>query len=334
MLRLSPVPDTYVLEQALEFKGEPGGSEANVAITLARLGHRTMMLTALPDNPLGQKTRRYLSWHDVDAGRVLMLDRGRMGLYFTEKGSGARPSRVFYDRRDSSYNFLDEAVADLNAWLSGCSWLHLSGIALATSPRAADFALAVSEVANNLGIPISLDINHRKQLWGWCDNEARRRAYLQKVIERTKVLVGNETDLQIGWLGKPELTEDDLVARLGDVAGKGDLQWVAISQRESKRADENGFGGVIYDFRDNASHPVKHQAAPRIITHMVDRVGAGDAFCGVILDGFIRNLSPARTLERAVMMGALMHGVAGDACMINEDFLERCLSDTSGRIVR
>jgi 2-dehydro-3-deoxygluconokinase len=223
---------------------------------------------------------------------------------------------------------------DLDAWLQDCSWLHLSGIALATSRRAADFSLILTEKAYDRGIRISLDINHRKLLWQWCQGNNERCDYMMKVAERVEVLIGNETDLQVGLFGKPSLTQKELMTRLTKVAAKGNLVWVAVSQRESEQADRNRFGGLIYDFDHDSARPRKYEAGARTITQIVDRVGTGDAFCGAILDGFMGDIGPERTLERAVMLGTLMHGIPGDACVIDEVFLEKCLADDSGRIIR
>ena len=93
MLRLRPEPEDLLLVQAGSFRVEPGGAESNVAITLSRLGHETTMLTGLPDNPLGRKVISYLGGHGVGSERIVLAERGRIGLYFTEKGSGHRPER-------------------------------------------------------------------------------------------------------------------------------------------------------------------------------------------------------------------------------------------------
>jgi 2-dehydro-3-deoxygluconokinase len=155
-----------------------------------------------------------------------------------------------------------------------------------------------------------------------------------KVAELVTLLIGNETDLQTGLFGDASLVEKELVERLTELSVEGNLAWVAASQRESEQADQNRFGGLIYDFQHRMDKPQKYEVKKRTITRIVDRVGTGDAFCGAILDGFIRNIEPTYTLERAVMLGTLMHGIAGDACVIDNDLLERCLSDDSGRILR
>ena len=334
MLRFRPDPDYLLLTQAGNFWVEPGGSESNVGIALVNLGHETTMLTGLPDNPLGQKVLCYLRAHDVRTERIIRFEYGRLGLYFTEKGCGSRPSMVSYDRDGSVYNHLGEMVTDLDAWLENCTWLHLSGIALSTSRKAADFALRLTERAYSKGIQVSMDINHRKLLWKWCDYENEYCEYLMKIARRVTLLMGNETDLEIGLFGDPSMNHKDMVARITEISKNGNLAWVAVSQRESEQADRNSFGGIIYDFCHDSDLPKKYETDARIIPQIIDRIGTGDAFCAGIIDGFMREIGPGQTLDRAVMLGTIMHGVSGDASTITNDLLEKCLKDDSGRILR
>lgn len=334
MLRLSPQPDSYLIEQASDFKIVPGGSESNVAIALCGLGNKVTMLTALPDDIFGYKALRYLKWHGVDTSRVVLHKAGRMGLYFTEKGSGIRGYKVFYDRENSAYNYAEKYKSHIDQWLEGCSWLHLSGIALATSRNAADFALILTKRAQEKGIKISLDINHRELLWKWCGSKSERLKYLTQIASRSTILIGNETDFEVGLFAQPELDQKEVLKRLIGIAAKGILAWAAISQRESKAADINNFGGLIYDFQKDSRRPAKYTVKPRAITEIVDRIGTGDAFCGAILDGFIKVLGPEEALKRAVMLGILKHGIPGDACLFNNQSLERHAQDNSGRISR
>lgn len=334
MLRLSPQPDSYLIEQASCFTVTPGGSESNVAIALSSLGHRVAMMTVLPANLFGYKVLRYLRGHGVDTNRIIFHKTGRMGLYFTERGSGIRGYRVFYDRENSAYNYAKNHSSSLSQWLKDCSWLHLSGIALATSRNAADFALALTKEAQERGIKISFDINHRKLLWQWCSSKSERSRYLMQVAARSTILVGNETDLETGLFGEPSLRPKEVLKRLTGIAAKGALAWAAISRRESLLADTNNFGGLIYDFQKSHKNPKRYEIKPKIITEIVDRLGTGDAFCGGIIDGFINALGPEKTLKRAIALGILKHGIVGDACPINAHLLERCMQEGSGRIFR
>ena len=65
LLRYS-APAPLLLAQARQLDVCTGGAEANVAVALSCLGHKTRMLTALPDNVLGQRAKADLASHGVE----------------------------------------------------------------------------------------------------------------------------------------------------------------------------------------------------------------------------------------------------------------------------
>src|SRR4029077_15524558 len=100
MLRLAST-DGVRLASSRSLDATFGGGEANVAISLARLGVDAAFVTALPDNDLGAAARLFLAGHGVDVSGITRRP-GRLGIYFLEPGAAQRPSRVLYDRSESS----------------------------------------------------------------------------------------------------------------------------------------------------------------------------------------------------------------------------------------
>jgi len=101
MLRLASA-DGVRVAAAPSLDATFGGGEANVAISLARMGVDAAFVTALPDNDLGQAARHFLAGHGVDVAGITTRP-GRLGIYFLEPGAAQRPSRVLYDRAESSF---------------------------------------------------------------------------------------------------------------------------------------------------------------------------------------------------------------------------------------
>src|SRR2546422_6569800 len=92
LLRLAiPSPARFETARALDV--QIGGAEANVAAACARLGLRTAWISALPDNPWGERVRRELVGHGIDCAYVRMLPGTRLGLYFLEYGVAPRRTR-------------------------------------------------------------------------------------------------------------------------------------------------------------------------------------------------------------------------------------------------
>lgn len=82
MLRLSP-PGYERFLQASSFDVQYGGAEANVAASLAQLGHHTTFLSKIPNNSIGDAAVATLARVGVDCSHIV---RGgdRLGIYFLE----------------------------------------------------------------------------------------------------------------------------------------------------------------------------------------------------------------------------------------------------------
>ncbi len=107
LLRLS-APGAELLLQSPRLNLCVGGAEANVAVSLATLGHDAAVFTALPDNALGHAARNELRRYGVDTSRIV-FSPGRMGLYFLSPGAGGRAAEVIYDRAQSVFASADHA---------------------------------------------------------------------------------------------------------------------------------------------------------------------------------------------------------------------------------
>ena len=77
----------------LDFAVHIGGSETNIAVSLAQFGFDTKMLTKLPENAIGDAVIAFMRKYGVDTSPILRNNM-RMGAYFLESGSGNRTSQV------------------------------------------------------------------------------------------------------------------------------------------------------------------------------------------------------------------------------------------------
>src|SRR5688572_29144413 len=126
MLRLKTPGFTRFL-QAGELEASFGGGEANVAASLARLGHETRWVSAVPDNPIGDWALTSLRALGVDVRHVIRQG-DRLGIYFLEAGASQRPSQVIYDRAGSAVSSVSPGQVDWKRALEGASWFHTTGI--------------------------------------------------------------------------------------------------------------------------------------------------------------------------------------------------------------
>jgi len=125
LLRLAiPSPARFETARALDV--QIGGAEANVAAACARLGLRTAWISALPENPWGERVRRELVVTVSDCAYVRTL-RARASVSISSStGVAPRPVHVLYDRRDSAFSRL---TADAVDWepVRRARLVHVSG---------------------------------------------------------------------------------------------------------------------------------------------------------------------------------------------------------------
>ncbi|MEL5900651.1 PfkB family carbohydrate kinase, partial [Clostridium sporogenes] len=95
MLRLStPQHERFV--QAKCFDAVYGGAEANVAIALSNFGLDAYFVSKLPCNLIGESALNYIRRFGVKTDYIVRGGK-RLGIYFLEKGTSIRPSKVVYD---------------------------------------------------------------------------------------------------------------------------------------------------------------------------------------------------------------------------------------------
>ena len=99
--------------------------------------------------------------------------------------------------------------------------------------------------------------------------------------------------------------------------------------RGSINANHNTWGGVLY----NGSELLRSKRYD--ITHIVDRVGAGDSFMGGLIYGLLAYKDDARALEFAAAASCLKHTIPGDFNRVSVKEVETlCGGDGSGRVNR
>jgi 2-dehydro-3-deoxygluconokinase len=105
---------------------------------------------------------------------------------------------------------------------------------------------------------------------------------------------------------------------------------VIITLRGSINADHNTWSGVLYDGRKLFTAPVYQ------ITHIIDRVGGGDAFMGGLIYGLLKyNGDDQKALDFAVAASCLKHTIHGDFNQVTVPEVEQLMAgNTSGRVVR
>lgn len=336
MLRISPSAKGERIEKATLFRIEPGGSESNVAVALAQLGHKVNFLTKIPDNLFKNLIVRYLGKYAIDPSYI-SIGGERIGIYWTEDGIGPRSSRVIYDREKSS--FFDFNVKDFN-WHKvnkEAFWFHTSGITPAISKSSCQNLFSI---VNNLdrNIRISIDINYRNKLWRWVRKEKKRKIkhIMDKLCRKAYLITANENDFQDAFGHFGEIYDIETYKKIAKnfFHNIKSLKFIAISLRTSYSASKNDWNGVLL-VRDGKN--IKQFIGPKYeLSNIVDRVGTGDSFTAGIIHGILKfKRDYQHVIDFATTLAALNHTVRGDASQFGQKDVEETLaSKGTGRIIR
>lgn len=336
MLRLA-TPGYLRFSQTNELTATFGGGEANVAVSLANYGLEAEFVTRLPENDIAAACVKDLHKHGVKTDHIV-YGGDRLGIYFLETGAVARASKVIYDRAHSAISEIKPGMIDWEQVLTGADWFHWTGITPATSQGAADVCLEAIQTANRLGIPVSCDLNYRKNLWKYGKKASE---VMPDLVAGCDIILGNEEDAEKVFGIKPE--GFDVTATAGEVnAAEFEsvctqlmqrfprARKVIITLRGSINANHNTWGGVLYDGKQLFQSPRYD------ITHIVDRVGGGDSFMGGLIYGLLTYpQDDQQALNFAVAASCLKHTIYGDYNEVTVKEVENLMKgDGSGRVSR
>lgn len=332
MLRLAP-PGFERFLQTPQFMATFGGAEANVAVALASFGLPASFVTMLPDNAIADAAVAELRRFGVDTSRIIRA-KGRLGVYYLEAGANQRPSRIVYDRDHSAMASAQPGDISWTAIFEGAGWFHISGITPALSSSAADLAVESIHKARSAGVTVSCDLNYRKNLWKWGKTT---REVMPELVELTDVLIANEEDIQVSLGLEVEVDvqsgqlDRDQYEKLADrvLSAYPNLRVIAITLRESVSASHNRWSACLHDGK-------KFLTSRRYdITHIVDRVGAGDCFAAGLIYGMLGGFASQETLEFAVAASCLKHSIPGDFSRVSVAEVNALLKEGgSGRVQR
>lgn len=340
MVRLSPAGHGRI-EFANTLEVWVGGGEYNVAYALARLGMRTGFLSRLVDNPVGRIILNHGRAVGVDMSQVIVAKydgvgrADRIGLNFTEVGTGVRASVTMYDRGHSAANNMKPGMIDFRAIFKerGVRWLHTGGIFTALSDGTALVCKEAILAAREAGTIVSYDLNFRSKLW----SSQKARQITKELVPHIDCLIGNEEDFQ-KVLGFEVEGADETLSALDTSAYKRmvekvvetypNIKVVGTTLREVKSGLVNNWSAILW-------HEARFYESRRYDNlEIEDRVGGGDGFSSGFAYGFLNGKSPQECVDLGAAHGALLQTTRGDTSQIDLDELRHVAKGGSARIKR
>lgn len=331
MVRLAP--NGYLrFPQAETFNVNYTGAEANMCVSLSYMGVESEFVTRLPEhNEIADCALRKMAMYGVKTNHVV-YGGDRIGLYYLERGASQRPSKIIYDRKNTS---ISQAKCGEFAWdeiFKDADWFHFTGITVPLGPELGGVCEEACIAAKRHGVKISCDLNYRKALW----TPEQAQAVMRPLMKYVDVLIANEEDAEkvLGLkapdtditAGKLSVDGYEQIARqLIDAYG---FSAVGITMRGSISASVNEWSGLLY----TNGHCY---CSPKYTIQLVDRVGGGDSFASGLIYGYLNGFDSQKTLNFAVAASCLKQSIEFDFNLSSVDEVLHLMSgDGSGRVQR
>ncbi len=325
------------------------GAEANVAFALSQFGTNARFLGAIPDNDLGSAAAAALQTGGIDTAYLLRKPGTRLGLFYYEPAADPRPGKVIYDRDGSATALSAPSDYPMEEAVTGVSWIHLSGITPAISRQGFKSCLALAKLGQAKGIPVSLDLNLRSQLWRWSPNESPRQLMqrcLQELLPLISTLIASDGQVSDAFGIEAELNGEKRLSEakrlMQTLASRYPrLERIVFSHRETVSPDHSRIGGLLYETTSGrfwlAPSLENGNFSPYDIRRVADRLGTGDAFAAGYIHATLENDSAegADAIAFAAAAGALAHSIEGDFNWVDAAEVQSFLQcDTHRGIVR
>ena len=287
---LNPVDYYCPLNESTTFKRYLGGSPANIAVGLARLGKKCGFFARVSDDQLGTFVTDYFDNEGIDTSRIKRCQNGeKIGLTFTEIKSETESSIVMY-RNEAADLKLD--VADIDeGYINRAKAILISGTALAESPSR-EAALKAVALAKKNGVPIIFDIDYRAYNWKNADEIA---IYYSSVAREADIILGSREEY--------DLTEKFIKA------GMTDKETAAYwhSQNAKIVIIKHGKEGSTAYTNDGESYSIKP-----FPVKLLKSFGGGDGYASAFLYGIFEGWEIIDALEFGSASAAML--VASHAC--------------------
>jgi len=324
IMRLSP-PGNKTMKQSHEMEFFFGGTELNVASSLATMGCDVTHISNVSDDFVGESALSFIKSFGINTS-FINKNEHPLGLYFLEVGSSVRASRIAYNRLNGSFANIKPEQIDWKEALEGCQYFHWTGISPGISEGAYESLKEGLLSAREMGVEVTTDPAYRSNLWKYGKNG---NEVLKELVSLSTIFIGGVNEInEILGTQFPSDKEGFLEAceelkkqcpSIHKIFDKIRIGVTASSQQTKGRALVNG-NYFETEFLE--------------IDQVVDRIGTGDAFAAGLIYGLL-NFDDEKALNFANAACAIKHTILGDINYCSaEDILEVMAGNSGGRIKR
>ncbi|MDO7171251.1 sugar kinase [Mariniflexile sp. AS56] len=324
LMRLSPEGNKkFIQANLLEFYF--GGTEVNVGISIANFGEKVKHISCVSNDFVGDTAISYIQKFGVSTSAIVRSDRP-LGVYFLEVGAVMRPSAISYNRSHSSFSDIKPEMVDWESILKKAKWIHWTGITPALSKEAYQTLKAGLVIAKQKGIAVSADPTYRKGLWKYGENA---QDVLIDLLSYSTIFIGGINEINEALDTNYGFSNEDFITASKALIEKfPSIEKVFDKIRTPINASWHKIRARMWngkEFRETSDFD---------ITHIIDRIGTGDAFAAGLIYG-LQKFDDYKSMEFASAACALKHTYEGDVNYANVNEVMGILDgNVSGRFNR
>lgn len=279
------------LEESETFTKYVGGSPANIAIGMARLGRRVGFIGKVSDDQLGRFALNYFNAESIDTSGIITDKTGAtMGLAFTEIKSPTESSILMYRDNVADLKIHPKEIKESYIKKSRC--ILISGTALSQSPSR-EACLMAMEYAFKHHITIVFDIDYRPYTW-LCEENVS--IYFSMVARAADIIIGSREEFNLcEKIVDPENEDDKVTAN----------RW--FKHKAKIVVIKHGKEGSVGYTCDGLEHIVKPFPAK-----LLKSFGGGDAYASSFIHFLMQGKTVAESLELGSAAAAIL--VSSHSC--------------------
>ena len=324
LMRISPLGNRkFVQSNSVEFYF--GGTEVNVGISIANFGGNVKHISCISNDFIGDTAISYLNKFDLDTSAIVRSGRP-LGVYFLEVGAVMRASSISYNRSHSSFSEIVPSMVNWEKSLENGKWFHWTGITPALNKGSKDTLLEGLKLARKQGMTVSADPTYRSGLWKYGEDA---KEVLSELINYSTIFIGGINEIN-ELLGTDfSYSNEDFIEAIKQLIEKfPSIEKVFDKIRTSINSSWHKIRARMWNGKEFK------ETQDLDITHIVDRIGTGDAFAAGLIHG-LQNFDDFKAMQFASAACAIKHTYLGDVNYANEkDVMTILDGNTTGRLNR
>ena len=324
LMRLSPEGNKkFIQANLLEFYF--GGTEVNVGISIANFGGNVKHISCVSNDFVGDTAISYLQKFGVSTSSIARSNRP-LGVYFLEVGAVMRPSSISYNRSHSSFSEIQPNMVNWKKALKKAKWLHWTGITPGLCKGGYQALKEGLILAKEKGVIVSSDPTYRNGLWKYGENA---KDVLQDLLKYTNIFIGGINEInEILETEYTQTNEDFIIASKHLIKEYQNIIKVFDKIRTAINSSWHKIRARMWngvEFRETVDFE---------ITHIIDRIGTGDAFAAGLIYG-LQEFDDYKAMEFASAACALKHTYEGDVNYATvKEVMDILNGNISGRLTR